>query len=465
MSEAQVLPVLPPPPAHYRGLPILGATLEFVSGDTLNVVGRIAKEGDVVRFRAGLQTCFLVTGPEAISQVLLTHAKSYGKDTRSYRMLAHTLGQGLVTSDGELWKKQRRTIQPLFHRQRIAGFGTAMVEATSELLAEWRKGSEPTLDVHREMMKLALWVVCRTILSMEVSQSVDEIGHALDVVVSRTNQLALNPASFPLWVPTPANRELRKAIALLNEVVMGAIRARRAAGPSPKGDLLDLLMAAKDEETGEGMDDQQLRDEVMTLFTAGHETTANGLTWTLYLLSEHPEIAAKLRAELESVLGGRAPTLEDIPKLELLDRVIKESLRLYPPVWGVERGATGEDLLGGHRVRKGDAVIVCAYITHRRADLWTEAESFRPDRWLPTGDGAKNKGAYLPFITGNRKCIGDVFALTEMRLVLAKLLQEVQLTLSEGETVVPEPTVTLRPRDGMRMDVQWTGLRRTAMHG
>ena len=291
-------------------------------------------------------------------------------------------------------------------------------------------------------------IVGETLLSTDVSAAADEIGPALHEVLTQTIDRITQPFLPPDWLPTPANLRFKKARATLDRIVLGVVADRRRTGEDP-GDLLSMLMHAKDEDSGEAMTDQQLRDEAMTIFIAGHETTANALAWTLHLLAQHPEAEAKLRAEL-AVLQGLSPTATDLPRLPYLAQVVKESMRLYPPVWVLARAAAEANVIGGYEIPNGSRVFLSPYTLHRHPNFWPEPEAFLPERWA-NPDVPAHKAAYLPFSTGGRKCIGDHFAMMEAELVLAVILQRATLRSLPGFVVAMEPTVTLRPLGGLLM--------------
>lgn len=436
---------------EYPGYPLVGA-LNELRRDQLGTFERIAQYGDAVRFHIPGKTGHLLSHPDHVQRVLVGGARNYGKQTMGYRRMRAILGNGLVTSDGDFWLRQRRIAQPAFHRRRIENFAHTMTGIAEQTVASWADGER--IDISREMMGLTLRVVGRTLLSREVGQETGEIGDALGTVLEHVMYRTTTPWSLPDWVPTSRNRRFQRASQVLDRVVAEIIAERRREGSGDGQDLLGMLMQARDEDTGEGMNDTQLRDEVMTIFLAGHETTAMALGWTFHLLGQHPEVEQQLRAELREVLGDRAPTLDDLQQLELTDRVVSESMRLYPPVTMIARSARADDDVCGHPVRAGDWVFLSPWVTHRRADLWPEPERFDPDRFRPERTAERPRYAYFPFAGGPRKCIGDHFARMEARLVLATILQRVHLHPESSGPVTPRPLVTLRPEPGLPMRVQ-----------
>jgi cytochrome P450 len=359
------------------------------------------------------------------------------------------LGNGLLTSEGDFWVRQRRLAQPAFHREQIAAYGQIIVAYTERMLTTWQDGE--TRDIYRDMRRLTLEITARTLFDADVTGRAGDVVAALDVVrerfVARVNTALLVPEA----IPTPANLRLRKAVHQLEEIVYGIIQERRTSDRD-HGDLLSLLFHAQDEDGGQ-MTAQQLRDEVMTLFVAGHETTAITLAWTWYLLSQHPTVEARLVSELQEVLVGRAPSTAHLPHLGYTDKVLKESLRLYPPVWCIPRVALDDCDIGGYHVPAGTSLAMSPWVMHRDPRYFDYPEEFNPDRW--EGDFAKRLPvfAYFPFGGGPRRCIGYSFATLEMALVLATIAQKFQLVLAPGHPVTLWPSFTLQPRDGIRVVV------------
>lgn len=458
MLDAEVANVGAAAPAEaptLRGLPLLG-NLPHMRRDPIGLLTRAAAMGsDVVRIPVGPRDLFLIKGPENARYVLQENQKNFSKQTRGYAALRKVLGNGLVTSEGGFWLRQRRIAQPAFHRQRIAQFADTMVRLTEDMLpafdAAARRGAP--VDLATEMMTLTLRIVGWTLLSTEVAQESVRVSGALNALLHQVIERTTAIIDFPDVVPTPANLRLRRARAVLDDVVLRLIAERRRSGEDA-GDLLGMLMSARDEETGEGMTDAQLRDEVMTIFLAGHETTANALTWTFYLLSSHPDVRRRLQNELSTVLGGRSPTFEDLPKLSYTLQVIQESMRLYPPVWILVRRSESDDVIAGFRVPKQAFVALPPFILHRDARIFERPEAFDPDRFAPDRASKLPRFAYLPFSGGPRVCIGNSFALMESQLILATLLQRFAFDLLPGHPVELDPAVTLRPRHGMQMTVR-----------
>jgi cytochrome P450 len=381
------------------------------------------------------------------------NAKNYVKSP-SYRGLRAVLGNGLVTSEGDFWRRQRKLAQPAFHRERLAGFVSAMVSDTHAMLDRW--GShDPTqaMDVHHEMMRLTFRIVGHTLFSIDLDSDSEALGPVVAGAVRAANDEASSLLPLPLWVPTPGHVRISRIVRRLDELVFKIVGERRkvAGTAAEPNDLLTMLMSARDEETREQMTDRQLRDEVLTLVLAGHETTANLLTWTFYLLSRHPDIARRLGAEVRDVLGDRTPALADLPRLPLTKAILEESMRLYPPVWAVERRAVGDDTIAGYDVKKGAIVGICTYVLHRHPQHWENPEGFDPERFLPGRSEGRHRYAYIPFGAGPRMCIGNAMALMEAQIVLAMIAQRHRLELVAGQKVRYEPTVTLRPKEPVMM--------------
>jgi cytochrome P450 len=424
--------------------------------DPLRVFAELNEEfGHVVRMK-GLWTAYQLTHPRDIEHVLQTNSQNYRKG-RQYREFRTSIGNGLLISDGEFWRRQRRLAQPAFHRQRINAFGQTMVESAESLLVRWQTleaAGEP-FNVVAEMMRLTLRIVGLTIFGTDLSGDTEHIARSLDIARAHAIRRMWQPVKLPVWFPTRSNRVFLRAIRASEQVIYRMIDARRR-GEVETDDLLSLLMRARDEETGEAMSDEQLRAEAATMLTAGHETTALALSWTWYLLAEHPEAEARLHAELDAVLeGGRPPTVEDLPRLPYTRMVVEEVLRLYPPAWVVGRTAIDDDEAGGYRIEAKSEVVMCLYVTHRHPEFWDDPGAFDPERFLPERVAARPRYAYFPFGGGPRQCIGNNFALMEIQLVLATLARRYRLRLAPGrQQVEPEASITLHPRRGIRMTLE-----------
>ena len=435
---------LPIPQARGRML----LRLRAFRADPLAEVARACAElGDTFQFSALSTHVIFTRDPAFVQRILVDNQRNYRKRTRGYDVMRRALGEGLVTSDGEVWRRQRRLMQPAFHGQRVAAFGQTMVDATLAALRRWEDRAPAPMLLAQEMNALTLAVVCRTLFGADAPGETAQVARdlaELNRYLARNIRDLLAP---PPWVPTPSNLAFRHSLGRLDQVVAAIIAARRARGPGGGGadaDLLDLLMAATDEETGAGMSDAQLRDEVMTLFVAGHETTATHLVATFTLLDRHPKVRARLEDELDAVLAGRPPTVEDLRRLPWLDQVIRESLRLLPPVTFFARSAAEADRLGPYAVPAGSLMLISPWILHRHSGLWSDPEAFDPARFEPLRGGEVR--GFIPFAVGQRACIGAAFAAVEAKLVLATVMGRGRLTLQPGADVGFAPAVTLQPR-------------------
>ncbi len=436
----------PGPRGHF-----LFGSLREVQRDPLKLLHDGFREhGDVVRFRFGAEHAVLLAHPDHIRHVLHDNHRNYDKSNVDYAMLRRLLGNGLLTSDGALWRRQRRLMAPMFHRQRVAGFCKLMVDSTLEMLERWEAlaQSGEAFDATAEMARLTLAIVARALFTAEVSEDAETIGSALTEVNRQLGEFHLLDMFW--MIPTLRKRRFRNAVHALDRVVDKIIDQRRRS-TRPNQDLLSMLLEAVDEETSQAMTPRQVRDEVLTLLLAGHETTANALVWTWYLLSQNPEAADKLHHEVTRVLGERAPGGLDLPQLPYTRMVVEESMRLYPPAWAVSRNAVDEDEIGGYRVPRRTNVIICGFVTHRHSTFWEEPERFDPERFSPERSEGRPSFAYLPFGGGPRICIGNSFAMTEVQLILATVAQRYRLRLVPGLPVELHPLITLRPRYGMRM--------------
>jgi cytochrome P450 len=365
-------------------------------------------------------------------------------------------GEGLVTTEGPAWRRLRRMAQPAFHHRRIAAMAGAMTGATEAMRRRWRehaRSGEP-IDVAAEFMVLTLRIAGHALLSIDLGGEADRIGPAITASLEYVQHRLDNILSLPPGIPTPRNLRFRRALRALDGVIYGIIaRRRRDPGLDEADDLLAMLMAARDEETGEGLADRELRDQILTFITAGHETTAGALAWTLHLLGQHPEAEQRVRDEVAGVLDGRVPTAEDLPGLAYTRRVIEESLRLYPTVYALGRDAKDDDEIGGFRIPARSMLLLSPYVTHRHPEFWPDPEAFDPDRFLPERSADRPRFAWFPFLGGPHQCIGQEFAMMEAILVVAMLAQSFRLRLAPGARVEPRAMLSLRPRFGLPMIV------------
>ena len=416
--------------------------------DPIAYLREAARYGDVVRLPITRQPLFLVSHPDLLKDIFVTHQKQFKKG-RGLERAKKLLGDGLLTSEDPYHRCQRRLIQPAFHRQRIAAYAEDMTAAAAKTSAEWADGE--TRDIAEEMLRLTLGVVGKTLFSAEVEDEADEIGDALAEVIALFHMLMLPLADLLERLPIPSVRRFARARARLDATIYRLIDERRRDGED-RGDLLSVLLLARDEEEGgRQMTDKQVRDEALTIFLAGHETTAHALAWTWYLLSQNPDAEATLHAELDTVLAGKTPALDDLPRLPFTRRVLSESLRLYSPAWVIGRRALADYSLGAFRLKRGDIVLMAQAVVHLDPRFWDDPDRFDPDRWTPEAEAARPKFAYFPFGGGSRVCIGEQFAWMETLLLLAALAQHWKMRLAPGQIIATQPIITLRPKFGMKM--------------
>jgi cytochrome P450 len=437
-------PLRPPGP---KGHWLYGHLGEFREG-RLDYLTRCAREyGDVVALRLGPARVWALNHPDLVEEVLVTKNRSFVKHF-GLRLAKPTLGEGLVTSEGDFWRRQRRLAQPAFHRDRVDGYGRVMVELTERALRSWADGQ--ARDVQADMMRLTLEIVAKTLFDADVTGASAGVAGAMETLMANFTERVSRLVRPPVWLPLPMNLRYKRAMREVERVLYGVIAERRRSGED-RGDLLSMLLRAQDTEgDGTGMTDRQLRDEAVTLFMAGHETTANTLAWVWYLLSLHPEAEAALHAELDGVLdGGRPPGVSDLPRLGYADRVVTEALRVMPTVWLLGREAVEPVEIGGYRVPKGTTLWMSQWVIHRDPRWFDEPEAFRPDRWA--GGLAKRlpRYAYFPFGGGPRVCIGNQFAQMEAVLILATVARRFRPRVPPGTVITPVPTMTLRPERGI----------------
>ncbi|OJH38939.1 cytochrome P450 [Cystobacter ferrugineus] len=433
----------PPGP---RALPLLGSLLDFAKHPLAFIESCARDYGDVVYVDLLGAPTYMLQNPEHIEHVLVTRHRAYAKDKRERRMLGgRLLGNGLLTNEGESWLRQRRLMQPAFHRQRLAAYGQVMAEHAGRQLATWHDGQ--VRDVYADMMRLTLGIVIKSLFDLEMEGAALTVGPSLARVMEHFADV--RAFLVPDWLPTPENLGYHAAVERLDALVSHLILRRREAG-SEAGDLLSLLLQVQDEH-GQRMDDQQIRDEVLTLVLAGHETTSITLAFCIHLLACHPEADAALHRELDTVLGGRAPSMEDLPALSFTECVVKEALRLYPPAWSISREPLEEDEVGGWRIPVGSLVVMNPWTVHRDARFYEEPKAFRPQRWADGLEQRLPRFAWFPFGGGPRLCIGMGFALMEARLVLATLAQRFRFERVPGDHVRLMPSITLRPRHGVKV--------------
>ena len=425
-----------------------------VRRDPIGVFLDAAKRfGDVAYFKIASRHGYLITNPRDVRHVLQDNARNYHKSPL-YEKVRSSIGNGLLTSEDDFWLRQRRIAQPAFLRHRIAALAGVMMAAAGDAAAKWEAlaADQRPVDVAEEMMQITRTVVVRALLGADLGPFASKVDEAWTVMNEHIGE-SFWAVGLTDGLPTPRQRRFQRARAVLQAAVDYLIAERRRH-PSDSADLLSMLMSARDDETGEAMTDHQLRVEVTTFLLAGQETTSLALTWTWYLLSQHPDVRLRLEAELDSVLGGRPPEYGDLANLPYARMVIDESMRLYPPAWGFSRQALADDELGGFRLPRGWLAFVIPYVLHRHPAYWEEPERFDPERFSPARTATRPKFVYIPFGAGPRQCIGNHFALLEAHVILATLAQRFRLRLVPGHRVEPWPLITLRPRFGMPMVIE-----------
>ena len=416
--------------------------------DPLQFFAGIAREyGDLAYLRMANEHLFVASDPAVIKDVLVTHNQNFHK-SRGLERVKVLLGEGLLTSEDAFHLRQRRLMQPAFHRERVAAYPATMVSYADRLRDGWTEGA--TVDMAREMSRLTLLIVGKTLFDADVEAQARDVGEAMTGLMNSFWTLMLPFGERLERLPIPYLRRGRRARERLDAIIYGLIREHRASGD--RGDLLSMLLLAQDDEDkGRGMTDRQVRDEAMTIFLAGHETTANAMTWTWYLLSQSPEVERRLHEEIDSVLGGRLPTVADVDRLPYVTRVVTEAMRLYPPAWLVGRRAVNEYRIGSYSLPPRSIIIMSQWIVHRDPRHYRDPDRFDPDRWTPEFKAALPRFAYFPFGGGPRQCIGESFAWMELVLLVATIAQRWRFDLVPGHPVVPQAAVTLRPKHGMQM--------------
>jgi cytochrome P450 len=455
MNPAQDLPLksakgtrapLPPGP---KGHPILGVMREF-NRDSLGFIMRCREYGDVVSARFLYVPAYFIYHPADIEEILSTNARNFRKSmSLRSNFFQRLVGNGLVTSEGDFWRRQRRLAQPAFHRQRISSYGEVMVDYATRTIDKWRPGE--IRDIHPDMMRLTLEIVVKTLFDADVSGDADKVGRVLSELVKPFASQATLKWILDNRLPTPAHRRFHRAVGEIDKVIYRIIAERRNSG-SDQGDLLSMLLQAHDDD-GSQMTDSQLRDEVMTLFLAGHETTALALSWGWYLLATNPDVEKRFHAELNEVLAGRLPEVSDLPRLRYTEMIVKETLRLYPPAYAVGREAIEECEIGGYRVPRNTQIFAFQWATHRDPRYFENPDLFDPDRWTAEFSDKLPKYAYFPFGGGPRQCIGNYFAMMEIILLLATIGRRFKFSLALDQKVEVWPAMSLRPKNGIKMVV------------
>jgi cytochrome P450 len=447
VKEQHLKPRYPPGP---RRLIPLSGLLAYRKGPLPFFQNLAAQYGDISYFRLGPQEAFFLNHPDYIKDVLVTNHQNFIKGLALQRA-KRLLGEGLLTSEGDFHRRQKRLAQPAFHRARIATYAEVMTDYALQTRERWHDGD--TLDMSEEMMRLTLGIVGKTLFDADVVSEAQQVGEAMTVVMDLFNTITIPFFELLQKLPLPQLRRFDQARARLDAIIYRLIEERRRSGED-RGDLLSMLLLAQDTEGDGGvMSNEQLRDEVMTIFLAGHETTANALTWTWYLLSQNPAAEAKLHSEIDQVLQGRLPTFADVSQLKYTEMVLAESMRLYPPAWALGRLALEECEIAGYVVPKKSLVLMSQFVMHRDPRYFPDALRFDPDRWTAAARESRPQFSYFPFGGGPRRCIGEGFAWMEGILLIAAIAQHWQMRLVESHPVALKPVITLRPKHGMRMTV------------
>ena len=426
-----------------------------IQSNVLNFYNRMWKEyGDIVRLPIlPNYSSYLVAHPSYAEHVLSTHQELYPKPDIINKPLNLMMGESILTAEGDSWLKNRRLMQPAFHMKQLASLADVMVRCTESFIKEWEdKPDGEIIDIAEETLKLTLKIAGQTLFSKDISDDNSVLGKAFRTGYEFIDYKINNLWTEPLWVPTSRNTNFKKAKKTLDDLILDIINYRRQ-NPSERNDLLSMLMSAKDAETGEGMSDKQLQNEAITLLVAGHETAASSLAWTWYLLAEHSHVAEKLQEELRMVLNGNNPSFEKLPQLEYTRRIFDETLRLYPPAWGIVRTPEKDDEINGYLIKKNSIVTVGTFMIHRHPEFWQNPDKFDPDNFLPEKINQRPKFAYLPFGGGKRICIGQNFALMEATILIALISQRFKLELLPNQNIEIDPTFTLRPKNGIKVKV------------
>jgi cytochrome P450 len=435
-----------------RGLPVLGMMPEMVS-DMLGLFTNTTREyGGIAQFKLLNKSYLLVTNPDYVKYILQDNYKNYirGKSVETGRVL---LGNGLPLIDGEFWLRERRMLQPAFHRERLGKLTNTVTNVIDTFMQDWDgkvKNNQP-LDLDDEMMRLTLTVIIKSMFSAKIDDKIHSLSHAFNVASKFMLWRSQQMWAPPLSVPIPRNVEYNRALKILNDTIYPLITESRK---NPKDDLLGMMLETRDADTGEGMTDRQARDEVVTIFFAGHETTAATMAWAFYLLSEHPEIEERMRAEVKKILNGRLPTFTDLPKFVYMQQAINEVLRLYPAAYLFAREALVDDTIDGYSVPANTLIFISPFVTHRDPKYWPDPERFDPDRFMPDQAASRPRHVYFPFGEGPHVCIGNNFAVMEMQLILAMALQRFRLRLIPNHPIAFKPEATLRPKYGMKMTIE-----------
>ena len=454
MSETKA-PLKSPPAV--KGPWILGSAIYFTQ-DPLNSQVRFVPEyGGIFQLNSsflelfsGIKMLVIVSNPDYVKHLMQENNRNYRKSF-GYEIMQLLLGQGLLTSEGDFWRRQRRLMQPAFHRARLAALANIMTGECKELLKKWNTlPHNSVINLSRDMMEMTLTIVSKAMFSTDVDDAIDVVNREFNIANEKLIRRITRPFKLPLWIPTPGNNREKRAYSAIQDVVTGIIEKRRKSGER-YDDLMAMLMEAKDEDTGEMMSNNQIRDEVVTIFLAGHETTAVALTWLFHCLDENPIVKDTLMREVKTVLNGRAPELNDLPQLDYTRMVIEETLRLYPPAWIIGRRANEDDEIDGYFIAKDTNCLIPVYQIHRDERHWEEPLKFKPERFSKENSRNRHKFVYFPFGGGPRLCIGNNFALMEMQLAVPMILQQFDLYKPGNFKFRQDPLITMRPEPDMKM--------------
>lgn len=444
----------PKPIPITNGLPLLGNMLDMRQPIPF-FMQTTQTYGDLVRLRLGKKGMLLVSNPDHVKHILQDNYHNYirGESVSEARLL---LGNGIALIDGDSWLAQRRLMQPAFHRRRLEGLITTMTAAVEDVVARWQplvQSGQP-LDLAAEMMELTLTVIVKTMFSLDDAATIKQLADAFNVAQAFIYDRAYSMLPLPLWLPTKHNGRFHTALATLDTIIYSLI-AQRRQHPTDQPDLLTLLLEAEDADTGQKMSDLELRDEIVTLFFAGHETTATMLAWALHILQTDEVVRGRFVDEVERVgVNGRSPTPTDLPQLAYTDRLLQETMRLHTPIWVFAREAVADDEIDGYHIPAGDKILLCPYLTHHNPALWPQPDQFNPDRFLPDQLAQRHRFAYYPFGGGPHLCIGQTFAMMEAKIALATIFRLYQLTPLPGHSVTYKASVTLRPKEGVLTTLQ-----------
>jgi cytochrome P450 len=435
-------------PTGSKGLPIIGNLREFAGTNRLHHLKEWKETyGDRIHIKLLGRDAYILTNPDDVYHVLVRNAKKVHKSPLLKRGLTSVLGTGLLLSEDDFHKRQRHLVQPAFHMQRIANYADAIVDYGELMVQSWHDNQQ--VDMHEAMMTVTMKIIAKVLFDTDVSKDAHDLEQAITVGIEAVMNKITHVVTIPDWIPTPANRRAMAAFKLLDQKIDDIINSRRQT-MEDKGDLLSMLLLSED-DNGESMTDSQVRDEAMTLFLAGHETTAIALTWTLYLLSQHPDILQKLQQEVDTVLGNRRATLDDLKQLTYTNMVVKESMRFYPPAWITTRIVMEPIVFDTFTAEIGNLLVLSPYLTHHDPALWENPSTFNPQRFTKEAEKEHHKFAYFPFGGGPRVCIGNHFAMMEIQLLLVTILQQYTADLAPNADIQPEPVLTLRPLNGMPM--------------